>query len=627
MTAPATSTPTLSWPPPALEPIHGKLWPAIAVLGLADIVLVLPLLVSLGTHQPLGSLGPFGDAFWVPLATTFFGSFALVGGLTRLARLLRGARAAAKAGHGWRTILAVTADEPRDTGFLLTGARSYASLSPRERDTIVAARILAASSSVAAVLLMPAALSLSILLGRLGLTGETFLWVTALWIPLALCAGGIFSTAAARLLARSARASSPATASPDASLAVTQWNAALNALRGDRPATVGKAAKPQIFGIGAVGVLVLPFLVVAPVGILTLGGTIGSILASIATPKFSRTRARLAAAEVLRRYRLDPDPSISAEAAGQALQALFSVGRNDSERVAPEMKPVRSYPEFWWPTDPAAPTIRDRPRWVDSLFARRRPSAAETAFLRRVASHPAHAEFAQVARAMAADMIGTRYELPFGPNVTFVNLPIPRFGGIREGARAHLAMAALALADGRHAQAEHTIREVISVGFLLMDDGPTLIDNLIGTALVGLGGDALQAFYRATGRSRDAETLDWVRDETRQVAERVAAGQEEGMSAEASLRAMPQTVLDSTQATGLRWEFFGWTSVFAPCASIKTLAFGPGADYARWLDSARKTLVRRPSDEAMLELMQRGPFGTGTCLPLWGGLRTVAEMR
>src|SRR3970282_1108398 len=52
MTAPAPATASLSWPPPALESIHGRLWPAIAVLALADIVLVPPLLLSLGTPQP-----------------------------------------------------------------------------------------------------------------------------------------------------------------------------------------------------------------------------------------------------------------------------------------------------------------------------------------------------------------------------------------------------------------------------------------------------------------------------------------------------------------------------------------------------------------------------------------------
>lgn len=629
MTTPAPGASPLSWPPPALELIHGKLWPAIAGLGLADIVLVLPLLVSLGTHQPLGSLGPFGDAFWVPLATTFIGSIALVGGLWHLAQLLWGARTAAQAGHGWRTILATTADETRDTGFLLTGARAYASLKPAERDTIMAARIRAAYLELAAVLLMPAALSLSVLLGRLGLTGQTFLWTATFWIPLALAASGTALNLAARLLARSARRSGPRTGTPDPSVhtAVTQWNATLTAQRRDAASAVRQAARPRAFGTGAVAALLLPLFVVAPVGILTLGGTISAILASMATPKFSATTARLAAADVLRRFALEPDPSISPEAAGQALQALVSVGLSDTERTAPLMKPVRVYAQPWWPTDPAPPRLEERPGWVDSLFARQARTAAETAYLRRVASHPAHAEFASVASAKAADVLGTRYQLPFDRNVTWVNLPIPRYGDVRQGARAHLAKAALELADGRPAQAERTIREVISVGFRLIDDGPTLLDNLMGAVLVGMGGDALQQFDRATGRRGDAETLAWVRAEAGKAAARVAAGSKAAISAEAALRTMPQTVLDSTQARGLRWEFFGLVSAFAPCASMKTLAFGPGEDYTQWLAAARQGLVRRPSDEALLQLMRRGPFGNGACLPVLGGLRIVREMR
>ena len=628
MTAPAPATASLSWPPPALESIHGRLWPAIAVLALADIVLVPPLLLSLGTHQPIGSLGPFGDAFWVPLATSFLGSILLIAGLWRLARLLRGARTAARAGHARRTILMVLADEPRDSGFLLTGARAYASLGATERDTILAARTLTAGLSLAAVLLAPLGLTLSILLGRLTISGEGFLWPLALWVPLASGAGAVLGAAAARALAASAKRQASGTGAADASLptAVAEWHAGLIALRPDRASRLVPAARPRAFGLGAAGALLLAVAVVIPVAALVVGGTIGSILASIATPNFSATNVRIAAAAPLRRFVVAPDPSISPDAAGQALHALLSVGQTDAERTAPQRTPVRSYPEPWFHTDPAAPSLRGA-SWVDSLFGPGSRTAARTAYLRRVAAHPAHAEFTTVARAQTADVIGTRYQLPFGPGVTFVTLPIPRFGGIRLGGRAHLARAALALADGRPAQAEEGIREVISVGFRLLDDGPTLIDNLIGAVLAGMGGDALEAFYRSTGRSADAEALAWVRTEARGAAEYAVAGGRAAFGVEASLRTMPRLVLDSTQAKGLRFEFFGWTSVFAPCANIKALAFGPGVDYAEWLESARAGLVRRPSDEALLELMLKGPFGTGRCVGLWGGLRTIGQMR
>ena len=628
MTAPSPTTPSLSWPPPALESIHGKLWPTIAVLAFADVVLVPPLLLSLGTHQPIGSLGPFGDAFWVPLATTFLGTLILVAGLWRLARLLRGARAAARAGHARRTILMVLADAPRDTGFLLTGGRACASLGPTERDTILAARIVTAGLSLAAVLLAPAGLSFSILLGRLTIAGGIYLWRLTLWLPLALCAGAVLSAGAARALAASAKRKGAGAGAADGALrtAVTEWNATLSAQRPDRASRVGKPARPRVFGLGAAGALVLAVLVVIPVAALVVAGTIGSILASIATPNLSNTRARFAAAEPLRRFVLEPDTSISPEAAGQALHALLSVGPRNAEQRTPELTPVRSYAEPWFPADSArAPSLRGA-SWVDSLFARPARTAAQSAYVRRMAAHPAHAEFHTVARAQVADVLGTRYALPFGPGVTMINLPIPSFGSIRLGARAHLARAALALSDGRPAQAEQGVREVISVGFRLIDDGPTLMDNLIGAVLVGMGGDALEDFYKSTGRTREAETLEWVRAEARKAAERAVSG-EARWTAEAGFRALPGIVLDSTQARGLRWEFFGWTSVFAPCANIKALAFGPGEDYDQWLESARAGLVRRPSDEALLDLMLRGPFGTGRCLSLWGGLRTMGQMR
>lgn len=623
MTAPAAAPPSLSWPPPALEPVHGRLWPAIALLAFADLVLVPPLLLSLGSNQPVGSLGPYGDAFWVPFATSFLGLLLLLAGLIRLARLLRGARAGARAGHAWRTILLVLADGRHDGGFLLTGARMYAPLGPTERDTILAARLISAGLSLGAVLLMPLALGLSVIWGRLVIAGESFLWVSTLWAPLVLAAGGLLAGGAARALAGAARRKGAGdTPQPDA---VAEWNARLTAARPGPASRPVKPARALALVLGSAGALLLALVVAIPVATLVVTGTIGSILASMASPKFGNTRARFAAAETVRRFELPPAPAISPEAGGEALHALISVGAGDAERKAPEKQPVRSYPEPWFAPGPGAAAVLGA-AWVDSLFARPRYTAAQLQYLRRMAAHPAHGEFATVGRARNLDVIGARYDLPFGPGVTIVNLPIPRLSGVRDGARAHLALAAQELAAGRPARAEQTIREVISVGFRMLDDGPTLIDNLIGMALVDLGADGLERFFRATGRSREGESLAWARSASREAAGRVAAG-EARWSTEAGLRAMPGIVLDSAQARGLRWEFLGWTAVFAPCANLRSVAFGPGPDYQEWLDRAREGLVRHPSDEALLELSLKGPFGNGRCLPLWGGLRTIGQMR
>jgi len=369
-------------------------------------------------------------------------------------------------------------------------------------------------------------------------------------------------------------------------------------------------------------VVLLAVLVFFPVVGLVVRGTVGSVLASLAVPG-GATRARFAAAGALRGFDLPPDTSISPRAGGEALQALLWVGRT-APRRPPERRPVRAYAHPWFPPRPGQDAVGAA--WLDSLFSHPGFAAVQAAYLRRVAAHPAHGEFATLARARRLDVIGTRYELPFGDGVTIVNLPLPPLTALRDGARAHLALAALELVNGRPARAEEMVREVISVGFRLLDDGPSLIDNLIGVSLIDLGGDVLGRLERATGRSRDADALAWAWRASREAAERTAAGGPRLERGDA-LRTMPRFVLDTTQARGIRWDVFGWTAVFAPCSNMRSAAFGPGEDYAEWLASARKALVRHPGDEALLELALKGPFGSGGCMPLWGGLRTVGQMR
>lgn len=624
MTTPATGS-ALPWPPPALEPIHGKLWPAIAIIGLADTVLGLPLVVSLATHQPIGSLGPFGDAFWIPLATTVIGSLALLAGLQRLLAIAWTARDAGRHGHGWRMIAEVAADELRDTGFLLVGARSFAGIRAAERDLVRAARLASAGLFLAAVLLTPLALATAIAFGRLGWVGPSFVWIAVSAIPSVLIAGGILSAVVARLLVRSARKGAPRRRTIDPALEqqVAQWGEHLGALRGGEPIAGGAPAPPAL-GLGAVGVIVLTGAAIVPVGLLTLAGTVGSILATVAAPRLGAAQSRIVATEAMRRYRLPSDPAVSARAAGEALHALALVGRNEAERPIGERAPARRYDDPWWPRDPGAAAMGEAPGWIDSLFGRRIP-ADQLSYLRTVASHPAHQEFAVVARAAAADVIGTRYELPLPPSPQPIPLPIPRFGILREGARAHVARAALELAEGRADLAEQTIRQVLSAGFLLIDHGPMLIDDLIGAVMVGIGGDALEALYRATGRRGDGETLAWVRAAVRAVAERGAVGSPVS-AAEISLRAMPAAVADTTLTPGLRWELFGIVAALAPCANLASIAFGPGEEYQAWLKQARASLVRGPAEAAYFELLRRGPFGTGGCLPILGGVRLAREL-
>ncbi len=186
-------------------------------------------------------------------------------------------------------------------------------------------------------------------------------------------------------------------------------------------------------------------------------------------------------------------------------------------------------------------------------------------------------------------------------------LPVPRFNHLTQGAHAHLGKAIHELALGEESRADATIREVLSVGFLIADDGPTLIDNLIGFALVNLGATALETFYETTARSTDLAALRQARDAALRAANMLTRGQSETL--ESTLAELPAIAARPVALRDLRWEFFTLTNTIAPCINLNRIVFGPDADYAQWVEEVRRSLVRWPSEEALFDLALDGYFG------------------
>jgi len=353
------------------------------------------------------------------------------------------------------------------------------------------------------------------------------------------------------------------------------------------------------------------------------------LMVSIASPDFQMVQLRITAAESYRRYRLEPDPTITDQAAGEAIHALSWVAI-DVERGAIEQAPARTYDTPWFAVDEDSIVPHS-----DSLFdyVRRGLSARQRSEFRTVASHPAHREWEIAGVAAAADIIGTRFTLPL-PDVSPATLPIPRFGTLRQGARAHFVKAAWELANGQTNRAELTIREVLSAGLLLADEAPLLIDNLVGAVLVRSAAEALESFYRATGQSANASSLEWLRTTTTNLVNRSKVFRGRPDPAEA-IRLGTDVVLDTNVVPGLRWEMFLGATTFAPCLNLHAAVFGPGVSYETWLEQARASLIRRPSDEALFELMKHGWFGPvreapgvvlGTLLRLTFGTRDASNV-
>ncbi|MFQ5703606.1 MAG: hypothetical protein ACE5HT_06235 [Gemmatimonadales bacterium] len=618
----------MSWPPPGLESVQGKLWPAIIVIAVGDVALIAPLLWSMATDYEFWKLGPFGNNWWIPVAMSGVGIAVVVAGWGRLLILLRAGARASKQGHQWIAFLQTVTDQNRDAGFLIQGARFYSHFSPLERRTLLLVRLVGVVGYLLAVLWAPLGLALSTMAAARGWIGPQSIWLSVLAPSLLLAIIGAIARTLAHLLSRPARSDREirGAVEGDIHIQVVEWNERAGKVWSELGFGHGVRGRPKGLGWMAAGVMVLAGLVVVPLATLTLTGAIGTVITSIAVPNFSRSQARFAVSELLRPYSAPPDGSVTAEQAGEALLSLMWVG-TEWDPTGVLHRPQRKYVERWFPVGDdtvAGSATVPRRNWALGLFGRVRDlSGTERAYLEKVASHPAHREFEILAAASGTDIIGTRYTLPLPDTLSPFALRIPEFAGMTQAVSAHVAQAVWELLRSRPRLAERKVREVIAAGFALIDDGPTVIDGLLGVRVVKTGGDALQQLYVVTGRAKDAEALQHVLAGIERVPKRAVLAKRAGADLEHELRTIQFAVTDESTARSIRWEYLAIFATLAPCVNLQKVVFGPGESYERWLVTAEQSLVRRPSDKAMFTFLERGLLGSsgGNTSPMW--LRTL----
>jgi hypothetical protein len=590
--------------------VQGDLWRVAGRGALSGGFLVLPLVFVMTRRHTFSSLGPFADAWWVLVVLAAVGLGFAIDALTSLWRLLRRTSGALESGYDATTVLRVAADVRKDMGFLLQGNRHFAMMEDADRERLATRRVLAAACAAAAGVWLPVVLGLALLAAARGWVGPGGLWMVTL-----LPAGGLY-LAAGFLGAledssiRKARRSwfrQPWAQDLDAE-EIAAWRNDLAARLGRSPAEAlpghGRIYRRWAVGVGALVVAVaLPILTLVPTS------AIGPLLALVAAPSFGNLQQRAARVEAYRAFRLESDPALDPQEAGRLLHSLLYVG-SPPPSAAGERAPERRYDAAWLPGLQAGnPTGMEPHRWAEELFGivAAAPSPELMAFLDGVASSPAHADLSRLARAAALDAGAGRWADPLPEGVSVLSLPVPRIGGIREGAYAHLAAAASDLARGREADAETKIREVISVGFLMADDGPTLIDNLVGHVVVGVGGTALERFYQATRREEDARRVRALAEAAARAAARVHTYAPEGT--EAFVRSLPAAVADTGAVRGLRWESFILTTTLTPCLNLQRMVFGPEAEYRAFVARAHASLVRWPSEEQLSAVAEAGYWG------------------
>ena len=607
---------TLRWPPPGLERMQGDLGQIAARAGLAGGLLVLPLLFVVARQQGFATLGPFADAWWVTIILATVGLAFSIDTIVRTARMLLRASQAIGRGYDLATVAHVVADGGRDMGFLLQGARHFVVMDERERSAIVHIRIFAVSLYVLAGLWLSLSLGVGLLAAARGLLTPSTLWMGTL-LPAAMAyafgtVGRVVHESRERR-ARKAYHNQPWSADL-ASEEIAAWRSGRAALEVGVPAAEAEITSPALvpalrrigFGVGLVGfVVALPVMTLMPTSI------VAPVLTMVVTPQFDRARQQAARVEGLRPYVVDADASITPQEAGQLLHDMAYVG-SDQEPVGGEREPSRRVAQAWLP-DVAGETnpLGVEPfAWADSLLevVARGTTGEQRAYLADVASHPSSADFSRLARARDLDAASARWVTPLPVGTTVATMPIPRFGGLRAAAQVHIGAAAYELTQSRPERAEALLSEVISVGFLLDDYGPTLIDNLIGFSFVESGGRALEDLYAVTGRTAALGELVRLREAADRAASRVRVGGSQG--SETWVRSLPDMVFDTSAVRGLRWEYFIGVATLAPCLNLHRIVFGPDEDYRAFIEGAHDSLVRWPSEEGLFAMAKAGWLGT-----------------
>ena len=601
-----TDSPEFRWPPPGLERLQGDLWRVAVRAALAGIFLVLPLLFATTYPQDLATMGPFADAWWITLVLATVGLAFAIDAFTRLARLFRRTRHAVERGYGVPTVLKVVSDRRRDMGFLMRGARHFSLLDRPARDVLVTLRLLTPALHAAAGLWLCLALAVGLVVAARGWMGPGLLAFVTLAPAGVLYLFGAITGLTEDARVRAVRKEWYGGAWED-DLDPERAEAWEEMAHGPARPEAEEVAVSSVRALGRLALLtsVATAIVFLPVLLLLPAAAIGPALTRVSVPGYQAIQRRAAELEVYRAFRVTPDASVTPGEAGRLLQNLAYVGSTDSV-PAGELEPPLRIEAPWIPGTPGSNPVGAPPaRWHDTLFVAAAGSASTElrGYLASIAGHRAKGDFSRLARAQRLDAAVARWE-------GITTLPSPSLSGLRAGAHAHIASAGHELVQGRPEPAETLVRELISVGFLLADQGPTLMDNLLGHFMIREGGLALEQLWRVTGRTEQAAELVDARAAAERAAERIQLPRPR--SSEALARMLPEIILNPGTVRGLAWESFGLMATLAPCMNLNRVVFGAGDDYRDFVAAAKEALVVWPSEEAVFRVASEGFLGSAS---------------
>jgi hypothetical protein len=334
--------------------------------------------------------------------------------------------------------------------------------------------------------------------------------------------------------------------------------------------------------------------------------------------EYRGTRDKLAEAERLRPFMSPRDPAITPMQAGVAFRVLESPQEKTGSRASEfPLRDVAAPAERVWereltptmfngmmaPGFQGSSTVRFI-RTSAQLISRSHDtfSAEELAYLRAVAESPVWRDFDRVASAPQVDMIGGKFVLPFRDDAFALGMPTMRYADTKLLANAGVMRAAYYAATGQPERAEAALRAVVSFGFAMIDNGNTLLDALIGRAVVDIGHYGLLQWYEL---SHDARAAALAAPFPKAQRTRGSIGRPE-IDVEAVRARLLADATNPRAPRTLRLESLRQLS-FSTCGSARGMLFGQSADVDAAFDDARKTLARYPSERAFIDLLYEAP--------------------
>ena len=592
----------LEWPPPGLEHLPDKFQRAIRLTALGGALVGVPL-VLLSVFDRGSYVRDLLPPIEFILAIASLGFFVFVAGCARLLMFFRAAGKAIDTGFHWGTIAETVADQRGDTGSLITGGKEYATLTPARRSRLRRMRVIGAACLLLAAIIPILGFAAGVIAAARFEAGPTVVLWTSLIVPLLLATAWALLVSYENrtlLAARSRRLALSSVHERPTELAAA-WTDTFNQVRlGQRMGPGPAGHRVRVWRTVATVTVVAA--VIALVGdVLIVIAAISQMFGMTQMPYYGNTRAKVHRVQRLAAYRVPVDSSISPLRAGQALYAVARTGAGGRPPQRFEAKPTIQIPPFSLPDAP--PPFGNGSRLADAfaVAARRALTDDQRRYLSAASRNPALAEFRLAAAAPHLDIWAALYEIPPGSRMSIMDLPVLQFSGIRTAAASNIASAALDLAGGQREDAERRLREVISVGFLIMNHGRTTLESLIGASIVNVGRESLDAFFQATGRPAEARAVAASSDPSFEMLgdqERRRVRQDE---INAALR---RIVLDSTELRGLRFEMLLNYS-YSPCSDLRQMLFGPDAAHRATMDSARLALVRTSSDSLIFSFVEQ----------------------